>query len=245
MIIVPLSGGKDSQCCLELALETDRDVHCLFNDTGWEHPLTYQHIEWMRQHYNVPIVTTNVSSVEEEVLKRKRFPLMRSRFCTRDLKIRPAKRYYADLSLILGHGFEVWIGVRTGESSARATRYYGRLNEELIAPHDFMKSEFPKYLEKRGVMFRLPIVEWTTEEVLEKLNGRYNPLYSQGSDRVGCFPCLASGDANKERDFKQDAVGAERYEIVLRLENQIGKSVWTSKSGQERNATSGCTFCEI
>lgn len=52
--LVPVSGGggKDSQACLELALQQfDPDeVVGLFCDTGWEHPKTYAHIDWMRAH---------------------------------------------------------------------------------------------------------------------------------------------------------------------------------------------------
>ncbi len=244
-IVVPMSGGKDSQCCFELAIKTGKRVIGMFCDTGWEHPLTYAHIDLMKVKYKRPIITLSVGTVEELVLRYKRFPHMRSRFCTSQLKIRPGKVFYTELAKKIGHGFEVWIGVRTGESSQRAKRYCGVLNEDLILPHDFMSSEYPKYLGKLGVMIRLPIIEWSTEEVMAQLNGRQNPLYSQGSDRVGCFPCLASGDAKKERDFNQDDVGREHYEIVLRLEKQIGKSIWTSKGGQDRNCNSGCTFCEI
>jgi 3'-phosphoadenosine 5'-phosphosulfate sulfotransferase (PAPS reductase)/FAD synthetase len=244
MIIVPISGGKDSQCCLELALETGKTVLGLFNDTGWEHPLTYKHINWMSEYYNVLIWRTQASTVEMEVIKRNKFPSPLTRFCTKDLKIRPSKRFYIQMATEFNRGFEVWLGVRQNESNERAKRYAGRINTELIAPHDFM-SEYPKKLEKLGVMFRLPIVEWTTEEVMKKLSNREHPLYSQGSMRVGCFPCLASGDRNKKQAFEQDEFGKQQREIVLRLEKITGKSIWTSKKGQAENATSGCSFCEI
>ena len=59
-LIVPVSGGKDSQLCLAIALETHpkemiRTVH---QSTGYDHPLTYQHLEWMETFYGIKIEYT-------------------------------------------------------------------------------------------------------------------------------------------------------------------------------------------
>ena len=243
MIIVPVSGGKDSQCCLELAIQTGDIVEGLFNDTGWEHPSTYAHIKWMQKYYGVKIHKTKGKTVPEIVLEKGMFPDSMTRFCTRDLKIRPAKRFYEAHAVKLGHGFEVWVGIRTGESNKRARAYKDKISTELYPPHEYM-SEFPKKLEKLGVYIRLPIVDWTTEEVFKQLDGRENRLYRKGQSRVGCFPCLVSGDANKKRDFESGAFGRKRWVLVQEMEQAIGKTVWTSKKGQEEN-NSGCSFCEI
>jgi 3'-phosphoadenosine 5'-phosphosulfate sulfotransferase (PAPS reductase)/FAD synthetase len=40
----------------------------------------------------------------------------------------------------------------------------------------------------------MPILDWTNKQVFDYLDGEHNPLYNAGFDRVGCFPCLASGD---------------------------------------------------
>jgi 3'-phosphoadenosine 5'-phosphosulfate sulfotransferase (PAPS reductase)/FAD synthetase len=97
-----------------------------------------------------------------------------------------------------------------------------------------------------GVRFRLAIIDWTTQDVMEFLEGKHNPLYDQGFERVGCFPCLASGDAWKEKAFKHDDFGRKQYAVVKILEQQIGKSIWTSKGGKVRNADGpGCEFCQI
>lgn len=64
-IVVPVSGGKDSQACLKLALGhyPANDVVGLFCDTGWEHPLTYQHIANMQRMYGVDIKTISAGRV--------------------------------------------------------------------------------------------------------------------------------------------------------------------------------------
>lgn len=250
-IIVPISGGKDSQACLKLALREypANEIIGLFCDTKFEHPLTYKHIQWMRGFYGVDIKVVCAGSVPEQVIKNNRFPSGGARFCTDRLKLRPSREFYKKLSEDQG-GFQVWLGMRSDESAQRTARYAGKLNQELYKPNDIFSS-FPKYLDKNGVSFRLPILDWSRDEVFDLLNGEENKLYSLGSKRVGCFPCLASGDQNKEIDFAMDDFGAKQKALVEELEIKIGYSVWTSKSGAIRNNKNqsdlfnGCAICTI
>ena len=232
-IVVPISGGKDSQACLKLALSTGKSLLGLFCDTKFEHPLTYQHIQKIEDIYNTKIVTVNNGSVEQQLLKHRRFPSGIARFCTMELKIYTSRDFYKDLADKQKQGFEVWIGVRQKESADRAKRYRNKIADELYAPNEYMPQRYPKYLAEKGVMVRLPIVDWTTEEVFELLQGEQNPLYSEGFDRIGCFPCLASGDAWKIKAFEFDDTGQKHYEIVKEVEDEIGKSVFTSNIGRK------------
>ena len=140
--------------------------------------------------------------------------------------------------------------MRAQESNKRAVRYRDIINTDLYAPHDVLQ-QFPKYLSKMGVFFRLPILEWSETDVFEFLNGEQNPLYAQGCKRVGCFPCLASGDASKYHDFNLDEFGRSQKVLVMSLEKQINKSIWTSKSFSMKNNEkqddlfNGCAFCAI
>ena len=248
-IVVPVSGGKDSQACLKLAVEK---VGCskvlgLFCDTQFEHPLTYKHVEKLKTLYGeVRIDTITGGSVPEKVRKYNRFPGGGARHCTSELKLAESKKFYKALAEMQG-GFEVWIGVRSGESSDRKKRYEHIISSELHSPHELYPSDFPKYLANLGVMFRLPILDWEEIEVLEFIGKEKNPLYNQGFGRVGCFPCLASGDKWKEKAFHHDEFGRKQYEIVKILEKDIGVSIWKSKSGKERNSEDnpGCSFCQM
>jgi 3'-phosphoadenosine 5'-phosphosulfate sulfotransferase (PAPS reductase)/FAD synthetase len=76
-IVVPISGGKDSQACLKLASQQypKEDIIGLFCDTQWEHPLTYKHVEAMGKMYGVSILTVTGGSVVDKVLKYSRFPM--------------------------------------------------------------------------------------------------------------------------------------------------------------------------
>jgi 3'-phosphoadenosine 5'-phosphosulfate sulfotransferase (PAPS reductase)/FAD synthetase len=252
-IVVPVSGGKDSQACLKLALtEYDpSEVLGLFCDTQFEHPLTYAHIETMREMYGVHIETITAGSVDEKIRKYGRFPGGGARHCTDELKITPSKKFYKALAEKQG-GFTVLYGMRLSESSERSKRYADKVSTETYPPH-LVLSKYPQYLEKLGVMFRLPIMEWSSAEVLEFLAGEENPLYAQGFDRVGCFPCLAGGDAWKEKAFAHDNFGQSQRIRVKILEDEIGKSVFTSKGALMRNndeqgdffSGPGCKVCEI
>ena len=250
-VLVPVSGGKDSQSCLKLAVQEHGidSVLGLFCDTKFEHPKTYDHVEYMKTLYRVEIVTVNGGSVIEKSLKYKRFPGGGARHCTDELKIRETKIFAKEFAENQG-GFEIWYGMRSDESSEREKRYAGKVCDEVYEPHEVMPRKYPKYLGKMGVRFRLPILHWSTLDVLEFLDGEQNPLYKEGFDRVGCFPCLASGDKWKEKAFNHDDFGRSQYAKVLDAQEKIkalgGQGIiWTSQEGKFRNEAQGCLVCSI
>lgn len=131
--VVPISGGKDSQSCLKMALtEFDRsEVIGLFCDTKFEHPETYKHVENMRKMYGFDIRVVNAGNVVDKCLKNKRFPSGTARFCTDQLKIIPSKKFYKALAEQQEQGFIVYYGMRSEESAERAKRYAGKLGSEI------------------------------------------------------------------------------------------------------------------
>lgn len=251
-VVVPISGGKDSQCCLKLARENypAHEIRGLFCDTNFEHPITCAHIENLKKLYGVRIDKVNVGTVEEKILKYGRFPSDQARFCTDELKIIPTKLYCKALAIEQG-GFEVWYGMRSDESPQRTKRYAGKVGDDVYQPNEVLK-KYPKYLGKLGVLFRLPILEWNKEDVFEYLNGEENPLYKimlpngeRKFDRVGCFPCQAAGDKAKESAYQHDEFGAKQLATITYLSAKIGRSQWNSKGGKARNDGAGCAVCSI
>lgn len=253
-VVVPFSGGKDSQSCLKLAIGEHgaSNVLALFCDTKFEHPTNYAHVERIGKLYGVEIKTVCAGSVEEKVLKYGRFPGGGARHCTDELKIIPSKKFYKEFAENQG-GFQVYYGMRSDESPDREKRYRHKTSADLYAPHEVM-DKYPKYLAKMGVMFRLPIIDWSKAEVFEFLEGEHNPLYEAGFDRVGCFPCLASGDEWKEKAFSHDDFGKSQRIAVRNMEDAIGKDIFTSKGGCQRNNKNqgqlfdngpGCQICTI
>lgn len=247
-VLVPVSGGKDSQASLALALAHHPKEHVrgLFCDTQFEHPITYQHLDYMRELYGVRIDTVTAGSVEEKCRKHKRFPGGGARHCTDELKIIPTKKYCKALAEEQGRGFEVWYGMRTEESHERKKRYAGKVCDEVYAPHEVLPRKYPKYLAKMGVSFRLCVLDWTEREVIDYVGWwKLNPLYWFGFPRVGCFPCQASGDVFKEMAYQFDDFGADQYRKVIRISQEIGKPVWNSKGGAARNAEKDRVTCAL
>lgn len=236
--VVPISGWKDSQSCLKLALLefSPDEILCLFCDTGYEHPLTYEHIEKMKSMYGVQIARVSNGSVYDRIRKYGRFPTDQARFCTDELKIQIGKQFYSMLARLQGGGFQIWYGMRSSESHQREVRYNHIVDSEIYTPQKALGMKYPKYLhEKLGISVRLPIKSWADEEVFELLSGEENQLYREGFERVGCFPCLASGDSWKEKAFSFDEHGEQRRIEVVNIGREIGKNIFTSKGGRIRN----------
>lgn len=246
--VVPVSGGKDSQACLQLALEVfpRSEVVGLFCDTMFEHPETYKHVAFMEALYDVPIIRKSDGDVITRCLRYGRFPSGTARFCTDDLKIKVGKRFYENLAAQQNSGFEVWYGMRSSESNDRRERYREKIATDLYPPHEVLPKKYPEFLAGMGIQFRLPVLDLTSAEVFDLLQGNHNPLYDAGFDRVGCFPCLAAGDATKEKAFAFDETGANHRKMVRLVEERTGKNVFTSKGGIARNKEfEGCSLCAI
>ena len=242
--VVPVSGGKDSQACLKLAVNqfAKDEIVALFCDTQFDHPKTYAHLETIESLYGVKITRVSDGDVTTRCLRYGRFPNGAARFCTDDLKIKPTKRFIENLAARQGEGFEVWYGMRGDESPDRAKRYAGKVDSDLYAPHEILPTKYPAHLFTMGVRFRLPILEWSTVEVMTYLEGTHNPLYNEGFNRVGCFPCLASGDKWKKKAFAHDETGKKHLKLVQIVEQRTGKSVFTTNP---KDDTQGCLICSI
>lgn len=102
-----------------------------------------------------------------------RFPSRMAQFCTQELKRNMAVALQLDL---IDQGFSVvsWQGIRRDESANRRNaKQIERVGPRLWA-------------------FR-PLVNWTAQQTVDFVRGQrcpLNPLYSMGSTRVGCMPCI-------------------------------------------------------
>ena len=171
-VVASVSGGKDSAAMSlhlrELGIEHDR----VFMDTGWEHAKTYDYLRGELTRVIGPITEIRGDLLMPDLIRKKgMFPSRVRRFCTEELKVRPMQRYIASLDDEVVNA----VGIRRAESKARSQM------EEWEWSNGFDCQTWR------------PIIHWTEEEVIA-IHGRHglrpNPLYLEGAQRVGCWPCL-------------------------------------------------------
>jgi len=240
-IVVSVSGGKDSTACLIIALNENKkeDVVPVFAETGWEHPLTYQYLEYLESRLGVKIIrvkSERYKNVLDVIEKKKIFPSSFRRICTDVLKIKPQIEFVYQL---LNEGFEVeqWFGIRTDESDSRAKRYGHISSDDIFNIHDL----FPNYPKKvKGLKVRFPVIDRNSNDIYRIITDaglEINPLYHKGFDRVGCFPCVIAG----LKDYKKvwnDEVGKQNILKLVELEEKLNKKGYAvrlkpDKSGRE------------
>lgn len=221
MILISYSGGKDSNAMLLYALEKGLDFIAVYQDTGFEHSLHYDYMDYVSKHTGVEIVrikNDKYSGLIDMVEKKMMIPNRVTRFCTDNLKTDAVKQYI----LARGDITENWVGVRTQESAARASRYGG-----LTYDDTFPLSDFPNFSKRDfgHIDCRLPVVDWTEKmvwDIHEKHGLKKNPLYDLGAKRVGCYPCVMSSDASWRNVWKTEEGKRNIYDLN-RLEKLVNK----------------------
>lgn len=181
-MVASVSGGKDSTAMTLALTEAGIEHRRVFADTGWEAPETYAYLDMLRERLG-PIDVVRAapkagspdtgSPMVDRIRYRAGFPARMQRWCTRELKIEPLRRYHDALGVETVSA----VGVRAEESVSRAAM-----------------AEVDDDAEWRGWIWR-PLLRWSTADVIA-IHHRHgvplNPLYLRGHDRVGCFPCIFS-----------------------------------------------------
>jgi len=230
-ILVSVSGGKDSTAVALLLMEQQIQFTPIFCDTGWEHKWTYDYINTKLQPKIGEIKVLKNESLNSEpatygminaVIKKKGFPNGRMKWCTNELKLVGYRAYAVEVFLKTGK-FPINItGIRKEESHRR--------------------SQFP-YVEEQDEATQIrPILEWTTQDVIDihlRNNLTPNPLYLKGATRVGCWPCIY---ANKSDIRLMADLDPERIDFLEDLENKseelFGRKATFFKRGGIREAVS-------
>ena len=247
-IIVPVSGGKDSAACLILALQEHpiENIIAVFNDTGWEHPITYKYLDYLNERLNITIHKTfggkRGKALPDIIRSQGKFPFGLGRFCTTYLKQYSLRDWYKENIYDGETNYEIWFGMRTRESPGRAKKYNGMDPNELFDMEDLFPKRYNKKL-RATLKVRLPVVDKTTEEVFKILKDadvEFNPLYSEGTnDRVGCYPCMLAGKKVQKKMLATE-FGQQRLEEIKALEKEIGQKYEMYDTDQ-----GSCELCNI
>lgn len=221
---MPVSGGKDSQVVLSLALKTGAPIVCVHQNTGFDHPDTYAQLKNMEEFYGVTIEHTLSDGMLPFLKKAGYFPNSAARGCTQQLKQKPFAKWLIDKQFSADNSV-IWFGMRSDESRDRTDKYGGLTEEDDFTLADVGKfyAQNKKLATSIGLIpVKLPIVSWNTEQVFEYIKNEsspLNPLYAKGHSRVGCYPCLLTRKAEWQIASK-DSTGRQHIEALVALEDQ-------------------------
>lgn len=204
LVVASISGGKDS-AALSLHLREQGIEHRrVFLDTGWEHPRTYEYLRGELASVIGPIEEVRADRTMVDLIRSKAmFPSRRIRFCTQELKVFPMQRHVAELAEREGRDVINAVGIRAEESASRS-----RFSEWEWAPGWDAET------------WR-PLLRWTLDDVIA-IHARHglrpNPLYLEGAERVGCWPCIY---ARKSEIRHLADTDPERVALIRRLESEL------------------------
>ncbi|CAD5244561.1 phosphoadenosine phosphosulfate reductase domain-containing protein [Thermococcus camini] len=209
-VAVAFSGGKDSLAVLGLALEEfDEGFTVFFNNTGIEFPETLEYVEELRRELEpkgIKFIVADAGDAFWRALHVFSPPGRDYRWCCKVTKLGPItmaiKENYPE-------GVLMFVGQRKYESIKR-------FKQPRIWKNPWVPNE-------RGAS---PIFHWRALEVWLYIFSRklkYNPLYEDRLDRIGCFLCPSASLAEIY------TLKEEKPELWARWENEL--KVWGKRFG--------------
>ena len=239
LCVVSVSGGKDSTATLLLALDTMPNVQAVFADTGNEHSITYEYLEYLEDALKIRI--DRVKADFSKQIERHRQHILQKwpeEGVSPDKVKRaanasnPTGNPYLDMVIWKGRFPSEAAGFCTEELKIKPiTEYIMKKIDEgwrIESWQGVRAQESPKragYPERERVDEFIeivrPIHKWSWEQVFafHDLHGiKPNPLYKMGMGRVGCMPCIRS--RKKEIDeislrFPEEIERIESWEKIM------------------------------
>lgn len=181
-LVIQFSGGRDSQVLLDLVKKETHWFVCAFMATGTELPGVVSYVRQFCRDNNLKLMVSTPAMHKGNLIKRigefKRFPLIESTWCCRDLKIRPENKM---LVKTFGKGaFYRLEGIRRFESSRR--KYiYAPYADVPIRPDGEFNGSFEVF----------PIINWNDDDVDNYIELNHLPYMTQYKDFgvSGCSWC--------------------------------------------------------
>lgn len=203
---INVSGGKDSTALLLWTLEEELpNCRYVYADTKHEHPAVYEYLTYLENKLGVTIERVESEGFLNVCVRKGRFPSVKARFCTEELKVMPLAKYMDAAEKNDGDNpHNVWVGIRREESPSRS-----RLPESM-----FSNFKYPP----RQTSYQMrhhPLLDWYVDDVFaihKKYGVDVNPLYKMGMHRVGCFPCIMTRQSELKRIFKSFPETIDRLE---------------------------------
>lgn len=240
-LIITYSGGKDSDCILELAKISGIDFEVQHSHTTADAPETIRYIrerfyqlelDGIKVSIDKPYYKGKRTSMWDLIPQKKMPPTRLMRYCCSVLKENS------------GRNRVIATGIRWDESNNRRTRgVYEDINTNkdkriVLKDDESNKHRLFERCEIKSKIVCNPIIDWLDNEVwdfLKEQKCQGNPLYSCGFNRVGCIGCpMASRKRYMEfaryPKYKQMYISA--FDRMLEARKASGKeSDW--QTGQE------------
>jgi 3'-phosphoadenosine 5'-phosphosulfate sulfotransferase (PAPS reductase)/FAD synthetase len=250
--IVSVSGGKDSTATLLLALRQFPDNTIpVFADTGNEHELTLEYLDYLERTLGVRIHRLRASFNDEIARKREwvktKWPEhgVAGEKVERALAIlQPTGNPYLDLCIWKGRfpsrkaqfcterlktlpltEFQIEVGELADVS---VWSWQGVRRDESHRRSTAAGGEY----QGGGIFIWRPIAGWTAQQTVDFVRSHglaLNPLYGMGMDRVGCMPCI-------------NAKKAELAEISRRFPEHIERIAEWERIVSDASKRDGATF---
>ncbi len=174
-ITVSFSGGKDSLVVLDLVSSVTKDFTAIFIDTGLEHPETREYVKRTARDRGMRLLTAEAGDAFDDSFPVFGPPAKDFRWCCKVCKLAPASK-------VIEERFPE--GTLTVEGNRRLESFT-RSRTELVEENPFVP----------GQTIVNPIRDWTGLDVwlyIMMRDLKYNPLYDEDIERVGCWMCPSS-----------------------------------------------------
>lgn len=165
--VLGLSGGKDSSALAIFMRDKVPQMEYFFTDTGAELPETYEYLDKLEAYLGKPITRINATRTFDHLLKNQYsnfLPSPNTRWCTRELKIRPFEEFAGDDEVVS------YVGIRADED-----------REGYVSTKPNIKAVFP--FKEFGLVYA---------DIMRILDdsGLGIPGYYEWRSRSGCYFCF-------------------------------------------------------
>ncbi len=181
-VTVSYSGGKDSLATLLLVRDAVQKFDILFADTGLEFKETVDNVKQVAEGFYLPLKLHSSGEAFWQAIDNFGPPTVEARWCCKVCKLGAITQVIEDN---YENGCLTFIGQRKYESEVRA-------NSEHIWKNPWVGNQIAA----------TPIQNWTALHVWLYLfwkKAKYNPLYEEGFDRIGCWLCPSASMADFSR----------------------------------------------